>query len=186
MRKFYHITKKAYLASILKNGLKPSAETGIQNTYMGLKGDPNFVYFETLEGMLDLKKDFDGGHYNREIWNEDSVLLEVSLSEKHPVERDMDQLLVMWAYNEPDRGKYYKKYFEEVFGLQFILKPTKENIIEFCKKEITEEMWNKNGLPYRSAYGVPPSCLKIITLEDITQKTEANDKGNVSNPKDNR
>ncbi len=170
MGTFYHATKKQYISSILNEGLKSPTYTGTQNTYYGVKGNPNFVYLNSLNGIRFVKKLISEGVYPKEFWNDNTVLLEAKLDDNVQIERDFDQvLLAMWNSKNENKAEFYKEYFKKLFGLDFDLDPTEENLVSFCREKISDELWDKRISCYRTRGPVKPDCIKIISLEDIVE-----------------
>ncbi len=169
MGKMYHMTKKGCLSSILSEGLKPPMETGIQNTYDGIRGDNRFVYLNSFRGALLNKKRIDDGEMEEQFWNSESVLLEITLPENHPIERDFDQVLLIyrWWHQTGDKRKFYSAYFKKKFNVEFDAEPTDDNIIKFCAEKVTDEEWENKFSAYRTRSSIPPGCLKVIRFEDL-------------------
>lgn len=162
-RIFYHVTRKDRLRRIMKEGLKPASETCIQNTfYGGVTGDPDYVYLFSSSVIGNRVK------YSMEIcldkkgWS----VLQVSLPENHPVERDYDQVLQSWDdIWDSSKKRFYEEYFGS-FGVDFTGKATKKNLFKTADS-ISRLKWEKNVGSYRTPKTIHPEYLKPVSMDDI-------------------
>ncbi|MEX0877389.1 MAG: hypothetical protein WDZ40_00825 [Candidatus Spechtbacterales bacterium] len=150
MVKFYHFTPKENVGEILEKGLHPGSKIGKRNTWLGVQGDPEYIYlfhyrqaeFLALAALIEL---------NPEITSHSTALFEVSILDASKVERDYDSLLHVFL----DERLSLKEQEEKIAGLadaRFGL-----TIVDFSEKGIcnaidslAEEQWIECAGTYRT------------------------------------
>jgi len=169
----YHATKKENAESIISSSLYPGKIIGKQNIYHGkFYGNPSCIYFFNEETIRELSRLM----YARpdKKWGFDlkkHTLLEVTLPDKHPIERDYDQLLFILSHPKKDkfRDTYVKPYLKR-FGIEFKGRLSKNNIIKHMDL-ITDYVWDCCAGSYRTPKPIPGRNIKDIGFEHLLKYT---------------
>lgn len=164
MAKFYHFTLVENIPFIERDGLlKPGTQTGNRNTYMGVQGDPNFIYLwypgiMKIIGFLMML----GVAPNLTLKN--NVLLEVEVDEE-TTERDYDQLLYIFKGDYADEEKLRKRLALQAdsYGLK-LDGFTPESVIKAIDA-ISTEQWNKKPGSYRTSQCI--DNFKIVPWKEV-------------------
>ncbi|MDO8556590.1 MAG: hypothetical protein Q7R96_05460 [Nanoarchaeota archaeon] len=89
MQAYYHWTTQERAERILKEGLKPGKDVGLGSTHNGRLCDNTYAYLaKNLDVLLT-------GNFRGILEEPGTTVLELSIEEKHPLERDMDVHLLI-------------------------------------------------------------------------------------------
>lgn len=169
LKKLYHATRKENVESIISSSLYPGKIIGKHNTYHGkFCGDPNYIYFfneETIRELCRLMYTMPDKKWGFNF--KKHTLLEVTLPDKHPIERDYDQLLYILSHPKKNkfRNTYVKPYLKR-FGIEFKGRLSKNNIIKHIDL-ITDYIWDCCAGSYRTLEPIPGRNIKDIGFEHL-------------------
>lgn len=173
MDALYHITSISNLKSIMDKGLLPSANTKIHNTYQGISGNPNYIYFWNKAVFNEF---FNGsGPVPREFYNtETKSILEIQLPNNYNLEKDYDQLLVYLnleskGFSNSTASRLRINMitgFELRSRIKFEGEFNKENIIKYIDS-ISDEVWDNSLYSYRSKDPIESNRIKVVQPQDL-------------------
>jgi len=151
--KFYHFTSNINIPLIEQDGLlKPGVQTGKRNTYMGVQGDPNFIYL-WYPGVIKIIGFLMMLGIAPNLTLKNNTLLEVEVDES-TVERDYDQLLYVFEENYEDEEQLRKRLALQAdsYGLK-LDDFTPPSVIKAIDS-ISGEQWNKKPGSYRLSQSI--------------------------------
>ncbi len=159
MGKFYHITRLDLVNRILEEGLKPASVTGNSSLYKGTQLDPNYVYLWK-----------DARYAIKDASPRKNDILEVTLPEDFPIERDYEQFLIWAKFPEdvlkqmigglPNKETLVRSVFQRLGGIDFSGQLTDENIRQHVDK-ISAGRWDEVVPSYRTRESIDAKCLKL-------------------------
>jgi hypothetical protein len=166
---YYHFTPTKNAPAILTEGLKLPAETGNRNTWLGVQGDPNYIYYFGSEMIAAVALAVCFG-INPEITEETVVLIAVKLPDD-AVERDYDQVLYLLrdpSLTDEQKQQHIREVAKNQFGLE--LTDTSPKAIDAALDSIPEERWRTRHGSYRSTRSVADTRIlswsQVLTKED--------------------
>lgn len=149
MQKFYHFTSKQNVAGILLKGLKTGAEAGINNAYLGRKGNPDFIYLWNSKSIRSVGI-FAALGINPGITVKNTALFKIYIHEQC-VERDYDQLLHLFEEAKKQGDESFALLRRAADGLGAIIRgEISEENIKIGIDNIPKEIWEKRPGSYRT------------------------------------
>jgi len=161
---YYHLTHKRNLEKIQREGLRPAAETLNQNTYFGLRGNPEYSYLWS-EQLIVLYASFHALGINPAITIKSHVLLRVNAGTAS-IERDYDQLLVYLelAKNDPTYAAMLH-HRAHVWGTK-LYELTEEGMRQAIDA-MSDEQWQQRPGSYRTKSRIPPDAIEIVPWREF-------------------
>ena len=89
MERYYHYTNQKNIEKILREGLKPGNQIGVQTQYNGRMCNNNYIYLARNFSV------FGGELFPNILKQKDFVFLSVDIPAEHPIERDLDVSLMI-------------------------------------------------------------------------------------------
>lgn len=162
---FYHVTQKEYVEDILSEGLYPGKAVDNLNIYHGREGNRSHIYLwneKNGRGHAGLILDSDENH----VWTADEhTMVEIDMSEDHPLERDYDQLLHVLRYLDEDedwRSTWVEPFLER-FDIAFEGPLSEDNLRDHMDR-IPETAWAEKVGSYRTQEPFSPDDLTQVSF----------------------
>ena len=92
MNIYYHCLPQEDVQRVLKEGIKPGKQIGIQRHFRGIPVDNNYLYLWKNLNILD-------GEVYHGLLSDGCLFLKVTVPETHPIERDLDAKILL--QNDP-------------------------------------------------------------------------------------
>ena len=147
MGTFYHFTFLENVPGILREGLRPGAETEKANTYFGIKGDPEYIYLWG-EKIISTISTLTYLGVNPKITPDTAVLFGVLMREEE-IERDYDQVITAQAIREPD-SKLFLRLQERIKKIGGVLDEASIEGARRAVDSISDDIWETKMGSYRT------------------------------------
>ena len=179
----YHITLKPRIASILQHGLIPAKDSkglGFDQPY---PSDENYVYlFNSIRMRENIDKVLtktDGS------WLKDKEILEVTLPDGHPLEREYEQATMPlrlsgealdWFLEGRRQSSetpidspedYVRYYFHKTHGIEYTGEFKIMNVCQFIDSNISDINWDENDGSYRTVKAISSEHFRMISVEEF-------------------
>ena len=169
LKKLYHTTRKEFVEDIISSSLYPGKIVNKRNTYQeSFYGDSNYIYFfdeMTTREICRLNYAMPNEEWGFNL--KEHTILEVIIPDKHPIERDYDQLLHILSHPEKKRLRNsYVKPFLKRHGIEFKGRLSKNNLIKHIDL-ITDYVWSCCDGSYRTLKPIPGKNIKNIGFEHL-------------------